>query len=60
LQRAGLYDDAALGDQLVVMEQQVEEIKMLLREVAKKYPDAKLFIMEQLGKIFKSVERSDA
>jgi len=60
LQRAGLYDDAALGDQLVVMEQQVEEIKNLLREVGKKYPESKQFIMESLGRIFKTIERSDA
>lgn len=59
LQRAGLYDDAALGDQLIVMEQQVEEIKNLMREVSKKYPETKTFIMENLGRIFKVVERSD-
>lgn len=59
LQRAGLYDDAALGDQLVVLEQQIEEIKNLMREVSKQYPETKLFIMEQLGRIFKNVERAD-
>ena len=60
LQRAGLYDDAALGDQLIAVEQQVEEIKELLKLVAKEYPDTKNFIMEQLGRIFKQVQRVDA
>jgi uncharacterized protein YicC (UPF0701 family) len=59
LQRAGLYDDAALGDQLAAVEQQVEEIKELLKKVAQKYPDAKVFIMEELGKIFKQPQRVD-
>ena len=60
LQRAGLYDDAALGDQLAAVEQQVDEIKELLKKVAQKYPDSKIFIMEQLGKIFKEAQRVDA
>lgn len=60
LQRAGMYDDAAVGDQLAVVEQQVEEIKQLMKDVAKNYPEARQFIMEHLGKIFKEAQRVDA
>lgn len=60
LQKAGLYDDAALGDELALREEQIEQIRGLLKTVAQKYPDARIFIMEELGRIFKTPERVEA
>jgi hypothetical protein len=52
LQKAGLYDDAAIGDELAAMEEKAEAIKQLLKEVATKYPEARYMIMSGLSKIF--------
>jgi hypothetical protein len=60
LQRAGLYDDAEMGDRIAVLEDQTEKIKDLMREVVRQFPETKLFIMGELGKIFKVPERTDA
>lgn len=56
LQKAGLYDDAAIGDELAEMEEKAEAIKELLKQVAQRYPDARQMIMEGLSKIFKQPE----
>lgn len=60
LQRAGLYDDAALGDQIVALEEQTDRIKALLKKVAKDYPETRTFIMEELGRIFREPVAVDA
>lgn len=65
LQRAGLYDDAAIGDELALVEEQMQGIKDLLKSVAKNHPAARQEIMEGLGRIFKQatslpVEGGDA
>lgn len=56
LQKAGLYDDAAIGDELALVEEQMQGIKDLLKQVAKNHPAARQEIMEGLGKIFKQAE----
>jgi hypothetical protein len=50
LQKAGLYDDAGISEELVAMEERVEAIERLLVSVAQKYPETKIFIMEGLSK----------
>lgn len=52
LQKAGLYDDAAMGDELALVEEQMQGIKDLLKTVAKNHPEARQEIMEGLGRIF--------
>lgn len=52
LQKAGLYDDAELGDELALMEERAEAIKKLLTNIASKYPDTKMEIMMGLKDIF--------
>ena len=52
LQKAGLYDDAALGDELIMMEERAEQIKKLLTNIATKYPETKMDIMYGLRAIF--------
>lgn len=52
LTKAGLFDDAGIADELVEMEELADKIKTLLQNVAQKYPETRLFIMEGLGDIF--------
>lgn len=52
LQKAGLYNDAALGDELAEMEEKAEAIKELLKEVAANFPEARELIQRGLMKIF--------
>lgn len=52
LQKAGMYDDSGIADQLAEMEEHAEAIRKLLTEVATKYPETKLFIMEGISRIF--------
>lgn len=52
LQKAGLYDDAGLADELADTQEKAEGIKNLLREVAAKHPAAKSMILEGLSSIF--------
>lgn len=56
LQKAGLYDDAALGDELAQMEEKADAIKELLKQVASEHPDTRHMIMKGLKKIFGQVE----
>jgi hypothetical protein len=49
LQKAGMYDDAGIADELVAMEEYVEGIKQALFATIKEYPHTKTFIMEQLS-----------
>lgn len=51
-QKAGLYDDAALGDEIAQMEEKAEAIKQLLKEVAHTFPAAREMIQRGLGRIF--------
>lgn len=52
LQKAGLYDDAGLADELVDTQEKAQKIKELLREIATKYPATKIDILEGLSRIF--------
>lgn len=52
LQKAGLYDDAELADQLGLMAEQAEEIKKMLVSLAEKYPEAKKDILDGIRRIF--------
>ena len=56
LQKAGLYDDAALGDELAAMEEKAEAIKELLKQVAQEYPETRVVIMKGIRRIFGQVE----
>lgn len=51
LQKAGMYDDAVLGDEVAKVEQQIEQIKKLLRDVIGNYPNTKQFILKGLSEI---------
>lgn len=52
LQKAGMYDDAEIGDQLAQMAEQSEAIKQMLVDIAEKYPQAKSDILDGLRRIF--------
>lgn len=55
LQKAGLYDDAALGDQMALVEEQAQKIKELLTTVSNNPvcpPELRHQIIDGLGKIF--------
>ena len=52
LQKAGLYDDATLGDELAMAEEQMDMIKELLKSLAMKHPEIRIEIMQGLSKIF--------
>lgn len=56
MQKAGLYDDAMIGDELALVEEQMQAIKDLLKSVAKNHPAARAEIMTGLGVIFKQAE----
>lgn len=51
-QKAGLYDDAELGDKLAETQDKADAISKLLIEVAKQWPETKTFIQEGLTEIF--------
>lgn len=52
LQKAGLFDDSGIADELVAMEETAENIKQLLSDVVRKYPETRLFIMEGIQRVF--------
>jgi hypothetical protein len=52
LQKAGLYDDAALGDEMVKVQEQANQIKDLLKDVVTEFPATKDLILKGLNKIF--------
>lgn len=52
LQKAGLYDDAGVAEELVDTQIKAQAIKELLRDVATKYPNTKTDILEGLSRIF--------
>jgi hypothetical protein len=54
LQKAGLFDDSGIADQIAEMEQTAEAIEQFLGEIAKKFPETRTFIMEGLHRIFGS------
>lgn len=51
-QKSGLMSDDSMGDQIAEMEETAQAIKQLLSDVAKKYPDTRLFIMEGIQRVF--------
>lgn len=52
MQKAGMYDDAALGDEMAETQEKVEGIKELLMRVAKEHPQTSTMIREGLSRIF--------
>lgn len=52
LQRAGLYDDAELADELVDTQEKVEKIKTFLSEFAARHPEFRGEILEGLRNIW--------
>ena len=52
LQKAGLYDDAALGDEMAKVQEQAEQIKQLLKQVVEQYPETRALILHGINKIF--------
>ena len=52
LQKAGLYADTGIADELVAMEEKAEAIKVLLQQVAQKWPETMPFIMEGIRRIY--------
>lgn len=52
LQKAGLYDDNAMAEEIAKMEEKSEQIHIMFQEVAQKYPQTRAFIQERLARIF--------
>jgi hypothetical protein len=52
LYKAGMYNDSAIGDELIAMEHKAEQIQLLLKKVVQKYPETQSFILEGLQEIF--------
>jgi hypothetical protein len=50
LQKAGLYDDAALGDEIAEMEEKWEIIKKILLEVTAECPHCSFEVRRRIGK----------
>lgn len=59
LQKAGLYSDSAIGDELAEMEAKAQAIKELLKEVASTHPETRLMIQQGLMRIFGQPEGVD-
>lgn len=51
LQKAGLYDDAALGDELAEMEEKQQLLIAILREVTADCPKCKVEVARRLSKV---------
>lgn len=51
LQKAGLYDDAAMGDQLADMEEKHRLIIEMIKDVSLKCPNCKFEMASRLGKL---------
>lgn len=52
LQKAGLYDDNSMAEEIAEMERKSEAIHIMFQEVAQKYPQTRAFIQERLSRIF--------
>jgi DNA-directed RNA polymerase specialized sigma subunit len=52
LQKAGLYDDNSMAEEIAEMERKSEAIHLMFQEVAQKYPQTRAFIQERLSRIF--------
>lgn len=59
LQKAGLYSDSAIGDELADMEEKAQAIKELLKAVAAEYPETRATIQQGLMRIFGQPESVD-
>lgn len=51
LQKAGLYDDAGISEELVRLEEENEAIRQVLFSVVKQFPNTKVFIMEAFSQM---------
>ena len=56
MKQAGLYDDAALGQNLAVAEEQAQKIGDLLKTISMRYPETRSDIMRGLAEIFGKVD----
>lgn len=56
LEKAGIYDSMEDKQEIVDTQEKVEKIRILLRDVADKYPQSKQYILTELGKIFGKAE----
>ena len=54
-QKAGLYDDSGIADQIVQMEEKVEAYENLLLTVASVFPDTKAYIRERIAMLEEKV-----
>ena len=54
LQKAGLYDDTGMAEEIAEMEAKAEQIQQMFAEVATRYPQTRAFIQERLSQIFGS------
>lgn len=52
LQKAGTYDMDNMADEMADMQHTADQIKELLKEVVKRYPETRLLIMDGLTTIF--------
>lgn len=59
LQKAGLYSDSAIGDELADMEMKAAAIRDLLKTVASEYPESRYMIQQGLMRIFGQPEGVD-
>ena len=51
LQKAGIYDDSGIADQMVLMEEKVDKMQQLLINVTSMFPDTKMYIIERLSMV---------
>lgn len=56
LEKAGIYDSMEDKQEIIDTQEKVEQIRILLRDVADKYPQTKQYILVELGKIFGKAE----
>lgn len=56
LEKAGIYDSMEDKQEIIDTQEKVEQIRILLRDVADRYPQAKQYILVELGKIFGKAE----
>jgi hypothetical protein len=59
LQKAGLYDDIGMADQIADMQKKYEQLKKIVLNVAREYPDTKAFILRSIGAVENNVQTVD-
>ncbi len=56
LQKAGLYDDAALGDELAEQEEKMAAVLSIIKEVSAHCPNCKVEVARRISKLMNKVE----